>query len=377
MMNINEIFNMYFGIIEDERDEYTTKHKLIDILKLVMISVLCGMDELDKMIDYGKSKKEFLEKEFKIKSIPSKSTLTRIFVMIDPKWLGLSIVGIIQSLIKEKHSQIMIDGKAIKATDAIKTIEKMMNIVIAYTNTGISLLQKTVDNKTNEIPAVKELIDMIDVKGMIITTDAMHCQKETAEKIVINGGDYVLQLKANQKSFYDDVYAMFDEKYMDETDRNCEYEIYKTEEKSHGRIERRTCYVLNEIAFFTDYLANWKGLKKIFAVVREVEKDNKVTKEISCYLSSKNTTAENLLSYTRKHWEIESMHHILDVTYDEDRCKLLSQRGQENLNIFRKMGISMHKNYLKNKKQTVKSNMFNCLLNDNFLLEVIGNVAIL
>ena len=375
-MNINEIFNMYFGIIEDERDEYTTKHKLIDILKLVMISVLCGMDELDKMIDYGKSKKEFLEKEFEIKSIPSKSTLTRIFVMIDPKWLELSIVGIVQSLIKEKHTQIMIDGKAIKSTDAIKSIEKMMNIVTAYTNTGISLLQKTVDNKTNEIPAVKELIDMLDVKGMIITVDAMHCQKETAEKIVNNGGDYVLQLKANQKSFYEDVYAMFDDKYMDETDKNCEYEIYKTEEKSHGRIERRTCYVLNKIAFFTDYLANWKGLKKIFAVAREVEKDNKITKEISCYLSSKNTTAENLLSYTRKHWEIESMHHILDVTYDEDRCKLLSQRAQENLNIFRKMGISIHKNYLKNKKQTVKSNMFNCLLNDNLLLEVIGNITI-
>ena len=375
-MNINEIFNMYFGIIEDERDAYTIKHKLIDILKLVMISVLCGMDELDKMIDYGNSKKEFLEKEFEIKSIPSKSTLTRIFVMIDPKWLGLSIVGIVQSLIKEKHTQIMIDGKAIKSTDAIKSIEKMMNIVTAYTNTGISLLQKTVDNKTNEIPAVKELIDMLDVKGMIITADAMHCQKETAEKIVNNGGDYVLQLKANQRSFYEDVYAMFDDKYMDETDKNCEYEIYKTEEKSHGRIERRTCYVLNEIAFFTDYLANWKGLKKIFAVVREVEKDNKVTKEISCYLSSKNTTAENLLSYTRKHWEIESMHHILDVTYDEDRCKLLSQRAQENLNIFRKMGISIHKNYLKNKKQTVKSNMFNCLLNDNLLLEVIGNITI-
>ena len=376
-MNINEIFNMYFGIIEDERDEYTTKHKLIDILKLVMISVLCGMDELDKMIDYGKSKKEFLEKEFGIKSIPSKSTLTRIFVMIDPKWLSLSIVGIVQSLIKEKHTQIMLDGKAIKSTDAIKSIEKMMNIVTAYTNTGISLLQKTVDNKTNEIPAVKELIDMLDVKGMIITADAMHCQKETAERIVNNGGDYVLQLKANQKSFYEDVYAMFDDKYMDETDKKCEYEIYKTEEKSHGRIERRTCYVLNEIAFFTDYLANWKGLKKIFAVVREVEKDNKITKEISCYLSSKNTTAENLLSYTRKHWEIESMHHILDVTYDEDRCKLLSQRAQENLNIFRKMGISIHKNYLKNKKQTVKSNMFNCLLNDNLLLEIIGNITIL
>lgn len=374
-MSANEIFNMYFNIIEDTRDQFTIKHRLIDILKLVMIAVLCGMDELDKIVDYGNNKKEFLEKEFDIKSIPSKSTLTRIFLMINPKWLGLSVVGIVQSLIKEKHTQIMLDGKAIKSTDAIKSIEKMMNIVTAYTDTGVSLLQKTVEDKTNEIPAVKELIEMLDVKGVIITADALHCQKETAKTIVDNGGDYVLQLKANQKNFYEDVYAMFDEKYRDETDKDCEYEIYKTIDKGHGRVETRTCYVLNEIAFFTDYLANWKGLKKIFAVEREVEKDGKKTKEISCYLSSKNTTAENLLSYTRKHWEIESMHHILDVTYDEDRCKLLNQKAQENLNIFRKMGISIHKKYLKNKKQTVKSNMFNCLLNNDLLLEVIGNIT--
>ena len=376
-VSTNDIFNMYFGIIEDKRDPYTIKHRLIDILKLVMLAVLCGMDELDKMIDYGKNKKEFLEKEFDIKSIPSKATLTRIFVMIDPNWLELSIVGIVQSLINKKHSQIMLDGKAIKSTDAIKAIEKMMNIVTAYTDTGICLSQKTVENKTNEIPAVQELIKMLDVEGMIITADAMHCQKETARTIVDNGGDYVLQLKANQKNFYEDVYAMFDDKYMDETDKDCEYEIYKTQEKSHGRIETRTCYVLNEIAFFTDYLANWKGLKKIFAVVREVEKDKKRSKEISCYLSSKNTTAEKLLEYTRNHWRIESMHHILDVTYDEDRCKLLSKRAQENLNIFRKMGISIHKNYLKNKKQTVKSSMFNCLLNDYHLMEILQNCNIL
>lgn len=376
-MSINEIFNMYFGIIEDERCEVNVKHPLVNILKLVLIAVLCGMDELDKIIDYGKNKKDFLEREFDIKDIPSKSTLTRIFVIINPKWLGLSIVCILKTLIKEKHSQIMLDGKVIKSTDAIKTIETMMNIVTAYTDTGISLGQITVDSKTNEIPAVKELIEMLDVEGKIITADAMHCQKETAEKIIDNKGDYVLQLKANQKNFYEDVYAMFDEKYMDETDTNCEYEVFCTVEKSHGRIEKRTCYVLNEIEFFTDYLAEWKGLKKIFAVKREVERSGEKTSEISCYLSSKNTTAENLLSYTRKHWQIESMHHILDVSYDEDKCRLYSQRAQENLNIFRKMGISIHKNYLKEKKQTVKSNMFNCLLNDNLLLEVIGNVTIL
>ena len=376
-MSVKEIFNMYFGIIEDERDQFTVKHILIDVLKLVMVAVLCGMDELDKIVDYGKNKKEFLEKEFDIKTIPSKSTLTRIFVMIDTKWLGLAVVGMVQSLIKEHPNQIMFDGKAIRSTDAIKRIEKMMNIVTAYTDTGISILQKTVDDKTNEIPAVKELIEMIDVKGMVITADAMHCQRETARAIVDNGGDYVLQLKANQKSFYEDVYAMFDDKYIDESDKECEYEIYRTQEKSHGRFETRTCYVLSEIAYFTDYIKDWKELKKIFAVVREVEENGKKSKEISCYISSKNTTAEKLLSYTRKHWEIESMHHILDVTYGEDRCKLLSQRAQENLNIFRKMGISIHKNYLKNKKQTVKSSMFNCLLNNSLLLEVIGNITTL
>lgn len=206
---------------------------------------------------------------------------------------------------------------------------------------------------------------------MIVTADAMHCQRETAETIIRNKGDYVLQLKANQGNFYKDVYAMFDDKYMDIADKDSEYETFTTLEKGHGRIEKRTCYVLKDIEFFTDYLAEWKGLKKIFAVKREVEKDNEKTIEISCYLSSKNATAGELLSYKRKHWQIESMHHILDVTYDEDRCKLLTQQAQENLNIFRKMGVSIHKNYLNGKKQTVKSSMFNCLLNDNHLLEIL------
>lgn len=376
-MNNNEIFNMYFGIIDDPRCEVNVVHPLINILKLVMLAVLCGMDELDKIIDYGENKKEFLEKEFDIKLIPSKSTLTRVLAIINPKWLSLSIVCILKTLIKNKPTQIMLDGKAIKSTDAIRTIETMMNIVTAYTDTGICLGQKTVKSKSNEIPAVRELIEMLNIEGLVITADAMHCQKETAETIIKNKGDYVLQLKANQGKFYEDVYAMFDDKYINEADKDCEYEIFSTTEKSHGRIEKRTCYVLNELEFFTDYLAEWKELKKIFAVKREVEKDGEKTTEISCYLSSKNTTAENLLLYTRKHWEIESMHHILDVTYDEDRCKLLTQRAQENVNIFRKMGISIHKNYLKNKKQTVKSSMFNCLLNDNLLLEVIGNITIL
>lgn len=373
-MSNNEIFNMYFGIIEDNRDQSQVIHPLVNILKLVMVAILCGIEEFEQIVEYGKSKSEFLKREFEIELIPSKSTLTRVFSVIDPKWLGLRIVGILNTLIKEKHGQIMLDGKAIRSTDAMNTIEKMMNIVTAYTDTGISLWQTTVDSKSNEIPAVQELIAMLNVKGIIVTADAMHCQKETADLIVSKGGDYVLQLKANQGKFYEDVYAMFDEKYMNEADKDCEYEIYSTLEKSHGRIEKRTCYVLNEVEFFTDYLATWKGLKKIFAVKREIEKNGKKTTEISCYLSSKNTTAEKLLSYTRNHWLIESMHHILDVTYAEDDCRLQSQRAQENLNIYRKMGISIHKQYLNGKKKSIRTNMFNCLIDDNYLMTVIKNV---
>lgn len=370
-MSNNEIFDMYFGIIEDPRCEVNVIHPLIDILKLVMVAVLCGMDELDKIIDYGENKKNFLREEFNIQLIPSKATLTRVMALVNSKWLSLSIVCILNTLIKNKPEQIMLDGKAIKSTDAIRTIKTMMNIVTAYTDTGISLGQITVDSKSNEIPAVRDLIEMLNIEGMVVTADAMHCQKETAEIIVKNKGDYVLQLKANQGNFYKDVYAMFDDKYMDEVDTDCEYETYSTIEKSHGRIEKRTCYVLNELEFFTDYISEWKCLKKIFAIKREVEKNGEKTTEISCYLSSKNTTAEKLMSYTRKHWEIESMHHILDVTYDEDNCRLLTQRAQENINIFRKMGVSIHKNNLKDKKQTIKSSMFNCLLNDARLIELL------
>ena len=158
----------------------------------------------------------------------------------------------------------------------MKNHEKPMHIITALlADESVSLGQITVESKSNEIPAVRELIELLNLKGAVLTMDAMHCQKETAELIIDNGGDYVLQLKGNQGNFYKDVYAMFDDKYMDETDKECEYEMFTTIEKAHGRIEKRTCYVLNEIEFFTNYLAEWKGLKKIFAVKREIEKDVK------------------------------------------------------------------------------------------------------
>ena len=125
---------MYFGIIEDPRCEVNVVHRLVDILKLVMIAVLCGMDELNQIIEYGENKKEFLKEEFDIRTIPSKATLTRVLAAVEPNKLSMSILCIIKMLINNKEKQIMIDGKAIKSTDAMKSMEKMIQDAFYYKN---------------------------------------------------------------------------------------------------------------------------------------------------------------------------------------------------------------------------------------------------
>ena len=178
---------------------------------------------------------------------------------------------------KVTEKEIAIDEKTICSTSKMKEYEKPMHIITALlADNTVSLGQKTIESKSNEIPAVRELIDELDIKEAVITMDAMHCQKETAERIIDNG-DYVLQLKSNQGRFYKKVYAMFDNRHMDITDKECEYEIYIILEKSRDRIEKRTCYVLNEVAYFTNYITEWKELKKIFAVKREIERNGEKT----------------------------------------------------------------------------------------------------
>ena len=379
-MDIRESFDIYFELVEDPRSQAHITYKLSDILFMLVIGMLCSCTDLEMIIEFAEEKIEFLKKYTELDDVPCLSTITNILKVINPEHLELCLYGIFSNVLKTKmkieEKQICIDGKTICSTATMKEHEKPMHIITALlADESVSLGQITVESKSNEIPAVRELIELLDIKGAVLTMDAMHCQKETAELIIDNGGDYVLQLKANQGNFYKDIYAMFDEKYMDTTDKECEYEIYRTIEKGHGRIEKRTCYVLNEVEFFTDYMVNWKGLKKIFAVKREIEREGKKTTEISCYLSSKNTTAEKLLSYTRKHWQVESFHWLLDINYDEDKSRVVNKNSQICLNIIRKYCISIIKKYIENhgvKRKTIIANMRKCLLNEDFLIGVLA-----
>lgn len=377
-MDIKGNLDIYFELVDDVRSQAHITYKLSDILFLIVCGMIAGCNDLEIIIEFGEEKIEFFKKHTELESIPCLSTLSNILKIIKAEHLELCLYGIFSNVLKtdikitEKEKSI--DGKTICSTATMKEHERPMHIITALlVDNSLSLGQKTVESKSNEIPAVRELLDELDIKGAVVTMDAMHCQKETAEKVIENGGDYVLQLKANQGKFYEDVYAMFEEKYMDITDKDCEYEIYSTLEKSHGRIEKRTCYVLNEISFFTDYLAEWTGLKKIFAVKREIEKDGNKTTEISCYLSSKNASAEKLLSYTRKHWQVESFHWLLDMNYDEDESRVINKNSQTCLNILRKYSISILKKYIENhnvKRKALSANMRKCMLNEQYLEEM-------
>lgn len=376
-MNIKENFDIYFELIEDPRRETHILYRLNDILFLIVCGMIAGCKNLEIIIEFGEEKLNFFKKYTEFKRIPCLSTISNVINVISPERLELCLQGLFSSLfnITLDEKEISIDGKTIRSTATMEKYDKPLHIITALlVDHSLSLGQKVVESKSNEIPAVRELIEELNIENAIISADAMHCQKETAEKIIENKGDYVLQVKANQGNLYEEIYAMFDDKYMDIVDKDCEYEIFSTIEKSHGRIEKRTCYVLNGLEYFNKYLKEWKGLKKIFAVKREIEKDNEKTTEISCYISSKEASAEKLLSYTRKHWQVESFHWLLDVNYDEDNSRIRNAVSQVNMNIIRKYSISILKNYIENnevKRKALSANMRKCMLNEQYLEEVL------
>ena len=378
-MEIKKQLDIYFELVKDTRSQAHIKYKLSDILFLIICGMISGCNDLEVIIEFGEEKINFFKKYKDLESIPCLSTLSNIMNIIDQNYLELCLYGIFNNLlkieVKSTEKEISIDGKTICSTASMKEYDKPMHIVTALlVDNHVSIGQKIIESKSNEIPAVRELLDELNIKDAVITMDALHCQKETAEKITDNGGYYVLQIKANQGNFYQDIVAMFEEKFMDINDKENNYETYTTIEKSHGRIEKRTCLVLRDLEYFTEYLEKWKGLKKIFAVKREIEKDGKLTKEISCYLSSKDATAEKLLSYTRKHWQIESFHWLLDINYDEDASRVRNSNSQICLNLLRKYSISILKKYIDNhevKRKALSANMRKCLLNEEYLIDVL------
>jgi predicted transposase YbfD/YdcC len=360
-----------FMIIDDLRDERYVKYPLCDVLIIVMCAVLCGLDQLCDIMTYAENKTDFLKRTFDIEKIPSKPTFSRVLSMVDGEKVGEVIFEIMRDNFIPVGEIIAVDGKAIRSTSQKNKPHSALQILSAYlTESGITLGQKSIHEKTNEIPVFQEMLETLDVKGKTITADALHCQKKTCDKIVKKGGDYVFGLKENQGNLYEDVKLFIESE-------NCQEEIetFSTLEKSHGRLEKRECYLVKDIEWL-DNRELWAGIKSVFAVKRTIETKHKTTQETSYYISSLEATPERMLFIVREHWKIESLHWLLDVVFSEDECQVKSDNAQKVLNVFRKLAIVAHRKYLKqeDKKISVKKNLMQCLMNEMILTEVLKSL---
>jgi predicted transposase YbfD/YdcC len=288
--------------------------------------------------------------------------------MIEADAVAEVMIDIMKEQVQELGNIIAFDGKAIRSTSEKGKPHSALQILTAYmVDSGLVLAQEAIHEKTNEIPVLRNMLDYVDVRGKIVTADAMHCQRDTCEKIVDkkHGGDYVLGLKENQKSLKDDV-----ELFFNEASNQDGIETYQEIEKNGGRLEKRICQKVSNIAWLSEH--EWPGLKTVFSVRRIFTSKAGTTDETGYYITSLDMTAAELLHISRAHWKIESMHWMLDEDFSEDDCRLLSENAQKTLNAFRKLALLIHRNFMAQqpKKRSIKSNLLRCLLSEQALLEL-------
>jgi predicted transposase YbfD/YdcC len=362
------------SIIPEYRHESYIDHTLSDMLIIVMMAVICGLDQLHDICVFAQERRDFFAAHFSINAIPSKPTLSRLLNMVKAESITSVIVEIMKEEVKDLGNILAFDGKAICSTSKKGKPHSALQILTAYmVESGVVLAQQSIHEKTNEIPVMQEMLDYIDVKGKIITGDAMHCQRETCAKIIDeeHEGDYVFGLKENQKTLHDDVTLFFDSSHDED-----QIETHDETEINGGRVEKRICRKTSCIDFLSYH--EWQGLKSIFEVHRitSSKSGNAITNEKSYYISSLDVSASELLHISRTHWGIESLHWMLDADFSEDECALLSENGQKTLNIFRKLALLLHKNYMatQTKKRSIKSNLLRCLMSESALLELIRSL---
>lgn len=360
-----------FSEIEDTRHQGYVEHKLSDVLTIVMCGVLCGLDSLGDLVIFAQNSKEYLEEQFGITKIPSKATFSRILSMVDGAEVGKVIVGLMQEQFGTAGDVVAVDGKAICSTSKQGQAHSALQILTAYvTSSGVVLGQEAIHEKTNEIPVFQEMLSHLNIEGKTITADALHCQKETCRKIVEQKGDYLLGLKGNQRSLYNDIVLFYSE-----GDNNDLLECYTTLEKNAGRIEKRICRKITDLSWLEEG-EKWQGLKSIFSIERIVDVRGQINTETSYYISSLDASPKRLMEIAREHWKIESMHWLLDVTFSEDQCQLLEENAHKTLNSLRKYALAVHKQFLvrSGKKASIKANMLACLLNHDLLIHLLENL---
>ena len=327
-----------FEVLEDPRDERGKKYKLIDILIMTIYGLLCGLKDFTNIADFMKLKEDYFTKLLNLENgTPSHDCLSDLYASIDPKqFMKIFIEWTKDILEKKTGKKISIDGKAIKsATDKINN-GNIPYIVSAFIGEiGLSIGEVKVDDKSNEITAIPELLDLLDIEGATITIDAIGTQEDIVNKIVNKGGHYVLPVKDNQRILKKEIKSQFDS--YNNLLGNPEVFHKSTVDKDHGRIEEREYYLTYNTSKITDK-EKWKTVNAVaYMRVTRTEQDETTITD-NYYIIDNKIEIDKLIDAIRDHWNIEcGLHWRLDVILDEDHSTNKVGNSIENLSIIRKI----------------------------------------
>lgn len=370
---VQQITN-HFSTIEDPRVAYLVRYPLIELITISICAVLCGANDWEGVAQWGKSKKDWLNKYLLLeRGIPSSDTFRRVFESLDPDQFQESFLNWTLAVFQIQKGQIAIDGKIMRGSDTYDS--SPLDMVSAWaTEQQLVLGQQRVEGKSNEITAIPLLLKTLDLEGCIVTIDAMGCQTEIASQIVEQGGEYLLAVKKNQGKLFDDIEFTFKQaQKVGFIGIDSDFDVQKGYE--HGREEKRECWILDDekALSFLRTKDKWKDLQTIVLIrSHRVYKDKYEIKD-RYYISNSIGTAATFLQTKRMHWGIEnSLHWCLDIGFREDAHQLQKGNGPANFAILRHISMNLLK-----QEKTVKCGIANkrlrCGWDEKYFIKVLNN----
>jgi len=332
--------------IEDPRCRWKVEHRLIDVLVIAVCAVLGEAESFEDIALYGRCKRDWLQRFLELRGgIPSHDTFRRVLMLVDPDRFERCFLGWVRSVFQPDTTaprQIAIDGKTVRGSFDRKHGRSPLHLVSAYaTEHGLVLAQRAAEEKKGELTVLPELLDGLDLRGCLVSLDALACRPEIAERIVGRGGDYLITLKGNQRKVHAEVRDWFAANAfaLGAPPRPC----FDAFDDGHGRLVRRRVFACSDVDAFAA-LKDWPELAVVLAVetIRGVNGKGKVTAEIRHYLSSAKFPPEVLAAAIRNHWRVESgLHWVLDVGFREDASRVRERNAARNLALLRRIALNL------------------------------------
>jgi predicted transposase YbfD/YdcC len=363
----------HFRRLRDPRVVGRSKHLLIDLLVLALCGIVANCDDWPDIVQFARQRETWFRRFLRLPGgIPSHDTFERVFAALKPRALEvccLAWLRAVAGLAGVEH--IAIDGKTLRGSANAKL--GALHVVSAWASQAqVSLGQVAVDGKGNEITAIPKLLELLDLDGALVTIDAIGCQKKIAKKIVAGGGDYLLVAKANQEQLLRDIQATVTKALEGELPA-AKVRQSTTLDRGHGRVEERSCLVIEDVSGIRDRLA-WPQLRTVGMCRRERTINGLTTTEVCYFIGSRRMAARRYLAALRNHWGIENnLHWQLDVSFHEDASRVENRHGAENLSLFRKLALSLLKQ--NPRQESIARKRKAAAVDPGYLAEIITGVA--